>query len=405
MEPTQHKLVVTCAIVATLLLATPIAHAIGPQYQVIGDPVPAGAGTLNDAVSLTFANNSENGTGAVIGVSQPDANGNVCLAILTANHVAISGVTQAQFGVGPGANFGKAGADPNVPGVGPYLLNANLDSHFVTFGLPGAPGGRTEDMSIMVAHVNVNNLAGAALAEYNKVAANSFLLAGYNAANLPAPGTSRNLTGANQIPFTELGYGTAGKYDTANTKYIPSGINADDARRFQNNTVTSLSGNAVQGTYYEPLANWNYAAPSVAGGGASFGGDSGGPYLVGGNASAVDVYPRFVDDTNPPAGLTAGMKTNIPINFTDAEFAVHVLGQSNRVDGSESVGQGASGIPLISTGNTYTGSLDWALVYAANPCLVPEPDSLVLSALGGVSLLLLWYRRRSVGARRRAHAS
>src|SRR4029077_10291857 len=109
---------------------------------------------------------------------------------------------------------------------------------------------RTEDMSIMVAHVNVNNLAGAWLAEDNKVAANSFLLAGYNAANLPAPGTSRNLTGANQIPFTALGYGTAGKYDTANTKYTPSGITADDARRFQNNTVTSLSGNAVQGTYY-----------------------------------------------------------------------------------------------------------------------------------------------------------
>ena len=78
------------------------ARAIGPLNQIISDAPPAN--TLYDAFAFliqssgtgTYANGggtygsrdmAQYGSGALIGVSAPE-NGNVCLAILTANHVA-----------------------------------------------------------------------------------------------------------------------------------------------------------------------------------------------------------------------------------------------------------------------------------------------------------------------------
>ncbi len=54
----------------------------------------------------------------------------------------------------------------------------------------------------------------------------------------------------------------------------------------------------------------------------------------------------------------------------------------------------ADGVPLVQTGNPLTGSYDWATYWANNAAMIPEPDSLALTALGGTSLLLVLKRRR-----------
>ena len=156
----------------SIAIASSAAMAIGPQYQVIGDPVAAGAGPLNDVVSLVNAGGIELGTGSLIGVSTPAPGGLTFMSILTARHVAVDAVKTARFGVGPG----EAGA----PGAGAYPLIANLDGSFVGFTLVDPvnnPNNRREDLAIMLAAVKVP-AGGAALAEYNKVVspANIFLL-------------------------------------------------------------------------------------------------------------------------------------------------------------------------------------------------------------------------------------
>ena len=97
-----------------------------------------------------------------------------------------------------------------------------------------------------------------------------------------------------------------GTFDTAANRYKPLGGLTDDARRFQNNNADSVAGAALRTydpneTYFQPQVNWTYKAPSAAGGGASIGGDSGGPYLTGGvlatlNANSVSVKPSYVDN-------------------------------------------------------------------------------------------------------------
>ena len=199
-----------------------------------------------------------------------------------------------------------------------------------------------------------------------------------------------------------MGYGTAGIWNSDTKTYQPIAPQPDDARRFQNNSINTVFGNSIVGRYYEPLVQWNYAAPSAAGGGASFGGDSGGPYLTGTTgatyqATSVSVTPSFTNNVgsmNPTNPLPAGRAINIPLNFTDGESAVHVLGQSYTNDFSEAPGMTADGVPLVQTGNPLTGSYDWATYWANNAAIIPEPDSLALTALGGTSLLLVLKRQR-----------
>ncbi len=289
---------VSLVALAAACLAPSIAWAIGPQYQVVGDPVPAGAGQLNDVASLYKPDFGENGTGAVIGQTTPDADGDVDFAILTANHVAISGVNEAYFGVGPG--------EPTAPGAGPYLLGISLTS-YVTFALPGAPGGATEDLSIMQGEVDINTLTPNQLAEYNQLIRNDITLTAAFSTLVPAAYSTNSVS---PVPFTEMGYGTAGIWNSDTKTYQPIAPQPDDARRFQNNSINTVFGNSIVGRYYEPLVQWNYAAPSAAGGGASFGGDSGGPYLTGTTgatyqATSVSVTPSFTNNvgsmnpTNP----------------------------------------------------------------------------------------------------------
>ena len=84
----------------------------------------------------------------MIGVTTPDANGTVQVAILTANHVAAGGVTSANFGVGPG--------DANAPGAGAYVLSGGLSSTYKTFSLNDPvnnPNKLPEDISVMLATI------------------------------------------------------------------------------------------------------------------------------------------------------------------------------------------------------------------------------------------------------------
>jgi hypothetical protein len=379
----------------SIVAASSTAMAIGPRYQVIGDPVAAGAGPLNDVISLVDANGIEQGTGSLIGIDARPG-GLTFMSVLTARHVALgpSPIKTARFGVGPG----EAGA----PGAGAYPLVANYNNNFAGFTLVDAtnnPNNRVEDLAILQVAVNVP-AGGAALAEYNKVVspANIFLLSPFPTAP-PAPNSSV----ASTAKFTELGYGTAGTYDTANNRYIPSGVNNDDARRFQNNNADSVNGPALMTysgvQYYQPLVNWTYKAPSAAGGGASFGGDSGGPYLTGGvlaplNANSVSVTPYFTDNTNANNPLPPNVATNIPLSYTDYLSAVHVSGVSAPGTGIETVGGAAGGVPLTQTGNINTGTLNWALFYAANPRGIPEPGSVVLVAIANCFLVLIARRRR-----------
>jgi len=370
-------LLADCVLAACLTAAT--AYAIGPQYQVIGDPVAVGGGTLNDVVSLRLANGSEEGTGAVVGSTGPDANGFAYFAILTADHVAKAQVTQASFGVGPG----EAGA----AGAGPYTLTMNIWPGYQTFYLPpdplNNPNNFPEDLSMMLAYVNVNNLTGDALTQFNRVGtpANNFLLAPFPAA-IPAPGNSAP---ANQ-KFTQLGYGVAGIYNTAMNRYREIAPTPDDARRFQNNTVTTIRGNNIPnyGRYYEPQVVWIYSAPSAAGGGEASNGDSGGPFLTGGttaplNATSVSVKPSFDDNTDPNNPLEPGVAIDVKLNFTDYVSAVFVTGNGDlTTDGTK----GGAGVPLVQTRDRTTGSLDWALYYANNPTLIPEPGTWAIVWLG-----------------------
>jgi hypothetical protein len=403
MKSTHYGFLFRCATVAAVLLAPSLVHAIGPQYQAVGDATGpftgAPAGTINSVVSLRLANGTQDGTGTVIGVTPADANGNVTFAILTARHVAVdvnagNPLTFASFGVGPG----QAG----VPGAGTYALSAPLSRQFQSFWIvdpTNNPNNFPVDMAIMAAKVNINSgLLGNAnnVAEYNLVTnpGNNALIRPFQV----APPAANSSVAANQS-FTQFGYGTAGTFDTANNKFVAVSPQPDDSRRFQNNTINQVEGNAVRTydanqTYFQPQVDWNILKPSNAGGGASFGGDSGGPYFTGSilnpqPAIQVSVTPSFVDNTNANNPLPPNVALNIPVNFYNYLAAVHVGGSTTKT-----VGNSGFGVPLVETGDATTGTEDWALYYANNPQLIPEPGSIVLLAFGGFSVLLIWYRRR-----------
>ncbi len=219
------------------------ARAIGPLNQIISDAPPAN--TLYDACAFlnqssgtgTYANGGgtygsgtwqQYGSGALVGVSAPE-NGNVCLAILTANHVAkaISGGSTAtttgniDIGFGPGQLSAQGTVVPLAQGY-PFMVQAG---QYATYTLPGSPGP-SEDLSIVKATVSLATLMqpsnSAAYAYYQKITAQTFLLAAL--AYLPSSGT----TAAN-IPFTEIGYGLAGTFQMATNQYTVVTPEPDDA--------------------------------------------------------------------------------------------------------------------------------------------------------------------------------
>jgi len=360
--------------IAAALLLPGAARAMGPQYQIVTDPV---AGTLNDVVALT--SNNTLGSGSVIGVSPAAPNGSVTLAILTNQHVASGGITLVDFGQGNG-----------VPAVGApwgtFALTAPLTGGVQFFTLNDGvnnPNNLSEDLAIVQAQINPATLAGAALAEWNLVAANPIHLTAFVPAPPAAtpPATVPPNSAAANVAYTQVGYGLGAVYDTASNAYIasaPAGI-----RRFQNNSSNTVFGASVnnEGGYFEPMVTALAQAPSANGGGLALSGDSGSPFLTQTGGPDQEVVPSFNDPTDPENPDIP--EDTVNVNYTDYESAVYW----GRPNGGLAVGTVQGYIPLISTGNVATGSLNWAQYYAANPTLVPEPTSFSLLGLGGLALL------------------
>jgi len=339
MKTTIVRFMAKCVLASTVLFLSHVAaYAIGPDTQIVYDADIAAGSPLNDVTSI-LNNGSQIGTGTVIGY-QVDGEDDV-FAVLTAAHVATAAVNQAAFGEGPAAGGG-------------YSLVASLGG-YTTFG--------TQDLAIMQAVVNTANLTPAQQAALTLVQNNLVTLAPY--------------TQSGPQYFTQIGYGTAGSWNAAlglNGGYTPIG-GQDDARRFQNNTILSMTANGPvgYGPYTEPLVNWKYLAAGAAGGGASFPGDSGGPYLFGGSS---------VTSEESTPGQT--------VNYSDVEEVVHVAGAS-QPNGNELVGQGASGVPLIQSANPALDSYDWAVYYADSYydgaiSDIPEPGTVALIFMGAALL-------------------
>jgi hypothetical protein len=332
---------------AALLLYPVATRAIGPDTQIILDADAVAAPNLNDACAIGYfsgTNFIEDGSGSTIGYQvNTNANGttSVVFSILTANHVATSPNAQdVEWGSG----------NPNGPYAAlSYLMGANVTS-IMSCPAPNPVSGIKQDMALMsvtVTYADFNAAAGKnelPLVENNLISLQPYM----------SPGIFTN----NGSSFTELGYGTAGKWN--GTRYVGVG-GLDDARRFQNNTTLGLTGGG--------LVKWANKAPSAAGGGASFGGDSGGPYLFGG------------------PGTASSYTTNgIPVQFSNYEQVVHVAGDTNNIPNTKLPGDLGYGEPLVKTGNAATGSFDWAVQYAgANNdlvCTIPEPAVAGLLVVG-----------------------
>src|SRR5262249_55356060 len=152
--------------------------------------------------------------------------------------------------------------------------------------------------------------------------------------------------------------------------------------------------------YFQPTVDFRVPAPNALGGGDGLPGDSGSPLLVDGPTGGIAnmVTPRYFGGAAAPAGSpAAGVAINVPIQFDNAALAVFV-GYTENVYPPDPVGLVIPSVPLISTGNPMTGSLDWALFYSSHISQIPEPGSVVLLGLGGISLLVL-LRNRSGAAR------
>ncbi len=367
------------------------ARAIGPLNQIISDAPPAN--TLYDTTSFliqssgtgTYANGGgtygvgtwlQLGSGALIGVS-PSESGSVCLAILTADHVAtFINRNTVDVGFGPG-QLSATGQVVPLATAYPLMVQA---SQYATYTMPGSPGP-TEDLSIVKATVALASLTPAQLAYYNKVTAQTIQLAALS--GLPSSGTA-----AANVPFTEYGYGLAGTFQPGPpAQYASVTPGPGDARRFQNNTAISVLAPGPDnygGGYFQPEVAFNAAAPNAAGNGLGLQGDSGGPLLIDGGSASVMVLSATPANGGAPAG-------QIPVNFTDNEFAEYVA----NIPPPTPVPSLEFAVPLVGP-NVPGTSLYWALNYADNPMSIPEPGSLSMAATAGVVALLArrFVRRR-----------
>jgi hypothetical protein len=402
---------VLCEVVGVLaagLLVAGSAFGIGPDYQVTPDTfdnlgnftgVPAPWGTLNDMVELeagTTNDPDEVGSGTVIGVKpDPTAAGVMDVAILTANHVASPAVNDV--GAITLASFGAGINTPAPFGYGAWALTLNVLPTFQTFTLVDPvnnPGNAPEDLSIVEAQVMPAGLAnpGPVVNPWNAYAKAEWGLVAGNVINpvawpSPIPAASAtnaavNTLGAN-VPFSiSGGFGLGGQFNGANNTYTQTAPTLG-VRRFLNGTVNTTIGASVKNgaynvppgpSYFEPLVQWPIQAPSAAGGGTTFGGDSGSAYLVNGT-NPVSILVTNVDNIN----YTNAIPGYITLNNTLDEGAVHVGGATAKVVGNTNIG-----VPLV-----YGQSLDWAQLYATSPYLIPEPSSIYLVVLGALALLPL----------------
>lgn len=358
---------------AALLLYPVATRAIGPDTQIIQDADAVNAPTLNDVCALGYMSGGkfvEIGSGSTIGY-QVNTNGSslsYVFSILTADHVPTPPpvLTTVEWGSGNSAG----------PYAGlSYLMTASING-YVDCPDPNIFGGTwhngIQDLAVVDATVTVNmNNPAAGMSEQAVVANNLFTLAPYVTVTPTA-------TNSNSGALTELGYSGgagAGGGIWNGVRYNNFTAAFSDARRFQNTTNSGIIGAGG----FKGLVGWTVQSPSPAGGGASFAGDSGGPYLFGGSGANTS-YPT--NTTVNPGYPTTTNGTHV--NFTDYLEAVHVAGDNGQ--GPATPGAQGYGEPLVETGNAATGSYDWVEQYAGaynnEVCLIPEPGVATLLVVG-----------------------
>jgi hypothetical protein len=348
-----------------------LALAIGPDYQVVPNAVTAStpASSVVDFLRAS-TDTTDNGSGSVI--NKFASNGVDYAMILTADHV---GSDSAAGGynawVGIGVNNDTA---PTAGGATPNLFKETL----LAAGGPN-PGVNFEDLDIVLITLGAANNANV-ISLYN-----SLLPMNISSPTINQFGT----TGGTNAPFTEFGYGYAGKpIVQAGTP----GFGAYDRPfnlRFQNNKLTfvdptyanrqlATTGLNAGNPYSEPLAHFNTIAPTnLLLQGTSFAGDSGGPY------DYLSLQTMIVTNS-----YTGQIITNS--SYTDWQFAVHVLGAAS---GSTTNllnynGTSFTNIKAKLNGDDNSGvyidlaNYNWIKSFAA----IPEPSSGLLVLFGGCVL-------------------
>ncbi len=342
-------------------LGAPQAWAIAPAQQQTN---PTLGTSLYDVVNLVTdptlsVGAVDAGTGSIIDSEVVDGIGYFC--VLTAQHVvADANINRIGFGSwGDGTN----GANSYIP---TYPITSHYDG--------GATGG--EDISVAVVRYGTpdaffDTVSENALSLWSPPAGNQAQTAAYVMANVAS--------------FTEIGYGlTATPHYTAGvqdgwtpTLPPPAGLGI---QRFQNNFPTSTADKGVAGAQI----SWHPHNPSApnTGEGSSFGGDSGGPYLL--ESTTTRTISGLPDPQHQ--GMTLPDQT-IQL-YTDTIFAVHTFGNNNNpalytdtTAGGAQIDNG--GVILTPADITWINSV---------PC--PEPSGFVLAALGLLGMVGSYLRHR-----------
>ena len=356
--PVFSAVVLACGAV---LLSAPQAWAIAPMQQRTD---PARGTSLYDVVDMVSSPTVDVGTGSIID-SMIDTNLNIgYFCVLTARHVATGGATAIGFG------YWGDGTNPANSFATTYPITNHFDG--------GATGN--EDISVEVVRYGTPDRF------FFDAAANTLGLWS------PPAGTRAQTAAyvtANVASFTEIGYG-----DTGTPHYNAGGVqdgwnpqSSSGIQRFQNNFPTSAGDQGAAGA----IVGWHPHNPSApnTGEGTSFGGDSGGPYLL--ETKTTRTISGLADPQNQ-----GGTLPNQTIQlYTNTIFAVHTFGNNNNPAlYSDLYGAGAGQIANDNGGVILTPA-DIAWIESV-PC--PEPSSVVLAAMGMLSMIGYYLRRRRAAA-------
>lgn len=333
----------------------------------------AGFSTVNSVVRIANPLLGFSGTGSVIAKRTTRENGREIgwFAVLTADHVVWPNDPVFNLPGGFAFQFGDGGAQGSFGGAETIRFRAPE---------PVAQGGLNQPVDLAVMGVRYGEVDDF----FRRVT--------------PLDVISRRASDIADRNFTQMGYGGHGDFvaQVPGAGGTPAGmkyLEADEKKRFQNNRAVDVvnheytsprnnvrySFGAVRFRFDQPAAPpANYLnVPHLVGEGASFPGDSGGPFLDSSAVSqAVGAFtrPGAGSDWNPPGG-TADMPM-----LSNGLFAVMSSGPQIAVNGIQPYGATFYGVHLTpELGAWISGRVD----------AIPSPSAgaLVLTALA-------WGRRR-----------